>query len=72
MNDPAELEREEYPGELRELRAVLSAIASRGCLECQLRASVAARTHRRWPRSIVSPTAFRLGRPLHLVAKERE
>jgi hypothetical protein len=36
------LEREEYPGELRELRAVLAAIAKRGCLECQLRASVAA------------------------------
>jgi hypothetical protein len=36
-----QLECEEYPGELRELRAVLAAIAKRGCLECQLRASVA-------------------------------
>jgi hypothetical protein len=37
-----QLECEEYPGELRELRAVLAAIAKRGCLQCQLRASVAA------------------------------
>jgi hypothetical protein len=42
VNQSPLLEREEYPGELRELRAVLAAIAKRGCLECQLRASVAA------------------------------
>jgi hypothetical protein len=37
-----QLECEEYPGELRELRAVLAAIAKHGCLNCQLRASIAA------------------------------
>lgn len=41
-NESKLLEREEYPGELRELRAVLAAVAKYGCLECQLRASVAA------------------------------
>ena len=47
---------EEYPGELRELRAVLRSIAVRGCLACQLRASVARSRSHESPRPVSPPT----------------
>jgi hypothetical protein len=74
MTDPAELEREDYPGELRELRAVLRSVAQHGCLECQLRASIAARLRQQWPpsKSLPSPTMLRLSRPPLRVVKERK
>lgn len=51
----ADLQREEYPGELRELRAVLRTVAKHGCLACQLRASVAS-IHQRTRKPTTPPT----------------
>lgn len=35
-------EREQYPGELAELRAIRDCIKERGCVHCQMRATMAA------------------------------
>lgn len=55
----SKLDREEYPGELRELRAVLREVAKHGCLACQLRASVAC-MHQRTRNPNVMPPKLRL------------
>lgn len=48
-----QLAREEYPGELQELRAIRASIAQHGCLECQLRASIASQLLRRAVRPLL-------------------
>lgn len=54
-----DLQREEYPGELQELRAVLREVARHGCLSCQMRASIAC-LHQRQRNPNVTPPKLRL------------